>query len=269
MSLIRILNDKTLVEWKNKDSLDPEDIKRLPEPILANNIESKIYSYAVSVSREKLEKKYIQRARQLKTAFRNMQGSIVDVGSGKGISSFALAKIFSSNQVLGLDIDLNETLSAIRQYELGNLEFQTGDANNINQYVENPIMITSFNTIHHFENTLETFKEIYDVLKPGGVFYFEDFDRSILKLDTLKKLQRYHKLREYFGDERSINHYMKRKSITLNEIQYLSIGAAYTGGELMDLGRKVGFNYRLMKVEDGFLRGVFKKPDLSLQPSNN
>lgn len=259
MSLIRILNDKTLVEWKNKESLDLNEIKRLPEPFLENDIESRIYSRAVSVSREKLEKKYIQRARQLKTAFRNMKGSIVDVGSGKGISTYALAKVFSANPVIGIDLDLKETVASMRQYALANLEFQTGDANNINQYVENPSLITSFNTIHHFENTKKTFEEIYNVLKPGGIFYFEDFDRTILKVDALKKLQRYHALREHFGDERSINHYIKRKNITLQEIQYLSIGAAYTAGELMELGRELGFNHRLMKVEDGFLRGIFKK----------
>jgi ubiquinone/menaquinone biosynthesis C-methylase UbiE len=107
----------------------------------------------------------------------DLNGSILDLGTGSGYLAFPMADLNSNCHVIGLDI-VQETLKRNRQkvaeQDLANLDFVSYDGINF------PFSDQSFDTIvtryalHHFPNIQRTFREIIRILKQGGQLVISD-----------------------------------------------------------------------------------------------
>ena len=115
-----------------------------------------------------------------------LEGStVLDLGCGAGLDVFALAQLVgASGRVIGVDMTA-EQLRVAKEYKdwhaerfgFSNVEFIEGDieklcalnipANSIDVIVSNCV-------INLVEDKAAVFKAAYDLLKPGGEFYFSD-----------------------------------------------------------------------------------------------
>lgn len=96
--------------------------------------------------------------------------SILDIGSSTGIIANYLSKYFG--KVVGIDIDEPAIEFARVNFKKDNLEFAIGDAMNMD-YPENKFdVVMCAHVYEHVPDTNRLIREIYRILKPGGVCYF-------------------------------------------------------------------------------------------------
>lgn len=102
---------------------------------------------------------------------------ILDLGTGTGYIAFPLAEQYRTSTVIGLDI-VTETLkrNAIKaeKSNISNLQFISYEGN-IFPFSDNSFdIIIARYTLHHFPNIMQSFKEIYRILKPNGKLIISD-----------------------------------------------------------------------------------------------
>lgn len=104
------------------------------------------------------------RERELKEMY------LLDVGSSTGIIDNFLAQHFK--KVVGTDIDKKAVKSAQKHFRKNNLKFKVGDAMKL-EFRDNSFdVVTCLHIYEHVPNDNKLMREIYRVLKPGGVCYF-------------------------------------------------------------------------------------------------
>lgn len=95
---------------------------------------------------------------------------IADMGCGKGIFSFELARRFPQAQVVGIDSDLEQTevnKKIIEKNGIKNLSFECVDILKTN--FENSFdLILSVDNLEHIENDQEAVAQLYKALRSGG-----------------------------------------------------------------------------------------------------
>ncbi len=113
------------------------------------------------------------------------QFSVLDVGSSTGIIDNELAKRFK--HVTGIDVDKNGVKYAKSKFKRKNLIFKVGDAMKLS-FKENSFDVVICTQVYeHVPDSKVLFKEIYRVLKPGGVCY-------LAALNCFWPLEPHHKL---------------------------------------------------------------------------
>lgn len=108
--------------------------------------------------------------------------TVLDLGSGNGIQAYAFSeKVGPTGAVYGVDIT-PEMLEAARQkFSRPNLYFVQGDITKL-PFAENMFdLVTSNCVINHAADKAKVYKEIFNVLKPGGQFVIGD----VCALDTI------------------------------------------------------------------------------------
>ena len=96
--------------------------------------------------------------------------SVLDIGASTGIIADFLADHF--HQVIGIDIDEPAVRFASNHWMKPNLQFFVGDSQNI-CFAENRFdVVICAQVYEHVPDAERLMKEIFRVLKPGGVCYF-------------------------------------------------------------------------------------------------
>ncbi len=100
--------------------------------------------------------------------------TIVDLGSGAGIDVFLAANIVKDKgKVIGIDMTddmLNKAKHNADKYNYKNVEFKKGDIEIKIPVEDNSVDVVISNCVINLtENKVNTFKEVYRILKPNGI----------------------------------------------------------------------------------------------------
>ncbi len=103
--------------------------------------------------------------------------NILDLGTGSGYLSFALAKKYSTVSIVGLDIvekTLKNNQSRADEENIRNICFV--NYNGIDFPFENNVfdLVVSRYALHHFPDIKKSLSEVFRVLKNGGLFFISD-----------------------------------------------------------------------------------------------
>ena len=108
---------------------------------------------------------------------------VLDVGCGRGVGMQILLKQFGAGQVYGLDLDPQQ-ISCARQRFAGKSEvrvvLEVGSVDKLpfpNDYFD---AVFDFGMLHHVVDWQVGVAEIQRVLKPSGLFFFEEVTRDAL-----------------------------------------------------------------------------------------
>jgi SAM-dependent methyltransferase len=99
---------------------------------------------------------------------------LVDLGSGAGYGSYAIARAFPGTQVLGVDYDARAVEQARRTYSLPNLAFQTGDGRLWRETIGTAPFdcVVCFDVIEHIPHRELFLENVVRHLRPGGCMLF-------------------------------------------------------------------------------------------------
>lgn len=109
--------------------------------------------------------------------------TLLDCGSGPGTISVGLAKVIAPGRVIGIDMEISQVEAAqAHALECGvsNVQFEPANV------YELPFSDASFDAafvhcvLQHLKNPLNALREIYRILKPGGIIGVRDDDRGAL-----------------------------------------------------------------------------------------
>ncbi|HVY73287.1 MAG TPA: class I SAM-dependent methyltransferase [Puia sp.] len=114
---------------------------------------------------------------------------VLDIACGAGKGSQLLSLEGHANEVLGADVDADSVRYAQHRYGGKNVSFQQMDGTNLIFDQEFDVVV-SFETIEHIKSVDVFLKNIWNALKPGGIFVVST-PISKLDLDT-KPLNPYH-----------------------------------------------------------------------------
>ncbi len=105
---------------------------------------------------------------------------ILEVGCGFGAGIMAIDDVMHPDKLCAFDLDENMVAKA-RQRTNGikaELDLQTGDGENVH-YPDNTFdAVCEFTIFHHIPNWQKAIEEVFRVLKPGGIFFFEELCRE-------------------------------------------------------------------------------------------
>ena len=108
-------------------------------------------------------------------------GFAIDLGSGLGDLTIAVAKRYPQLKVKGIDISqkaISEATNMAEKENLTNVDFQLADVHNL-PFNDNSVdLVVSHGAIHHLRDAARVFSEIYRVLKPGALAYLTDLRRD-------------------------------------------------------------------------------------------
>ncbi len=111
------------------------------------------------------------RLRRVLPSIKGNFGSIIDLGCGKGIFSFELARRFPKATVVGIDIDpqlIESNLKIVEAVKIKNLRFERDDILNL-KYSELFDLAVSVDNLEHIEDDISALISIKRALKPGGL----------------------------------------------------------------------------------------------------
>lgn len=108
---------------------------------------------------------------------------VLDVGCGRGVGVQILLKLFGAGQVFGLDLDPQQIRRARKRFA-GKSEdrvvLAVGSVDKLpfpNEYFD---AVFDFGMLHHVKDWQGGLAEIQRVLKPSGLFFFEEVTRDAL-----------------------------------------------------------------------------------------
>ena len=117
--------------------------------------------------------------RILKFCSDKIQGRVLDVGCGDGFFTAQILQRFNLKNVYGLDISSNALdLARLKHPEIN---FQQGALNHISHESNSIDSITMIEVIEHLVDIEGTLKELFRVMKPGGILLIATTDFNWLK----------------------------------------------------------------------------------------
>lgn len=102
---------------------------------------------------------------------------IVDLGTGTGYVAFSLAEKYDSSKIIGIDIvtnTLSRNTNLANEKHMRNLQFISYDGIKLPFSDSSIDYIVTRYALHHFPNIVNSFNEMYRVLKPSGKLVIAD-----------------------------------------------------------------------------------------------
>ena len=127
---------------------------------------------------------------------------VLEVGCGRGVGIEILLALGAAH-VTGFDLDPKMVaLAQKRVVKYGNrARVFVGDAEAIDVPDASCDAVVDYGIIHHIPNWPQALKEIARVLKPGGVFYFEDLLKSLVSAWLVRDLFDHPQATQFYGRE--------------------------------------------------------------------
>ncbi len=126
------------------------------------------------LARDAFQEVYPSLAEQILDDYDIRTGSCLDIGCGPGYLAIEMAKR-SHLKIIGVDIDPEAVQIARenvnREKLTDRITIETGDVHRLRFADDTYDLIVSRGSFLFWENTLQAFREIYRVLKPGGVAF--------------------------------------------------------------------------------------------------
>jgi len=132
---------------------------------------------------------------------------ILDVGCGPGLLSKELSIRFPKAKITGIDISRYSIKLAKKNCKvIKNINFIIADVHKLPFPDEYFDLVVCKDSFHQFSNPIKATKEMYRVLKPGGIIYIQDLRRDVplylikmvLPLNTLAKKLIYYSARSSY-----------------------------------------------------------------------
>ena len=121
---------------------------------------------------QKREARFFKRLRNMPAG-----GRCLEIGCGRGVGAVIIGETFAPARIDALDID-PEMLSLARHEQttrrVAGLTFLAADAQTLPYRDGSFDAVFNYGIVHHLEDWQSGIREVSRVLKPGGVFYFEE-----------------------------------------------------------------------------------------------
>src|SRR5207248_2841987 len=169
--------------------------------------------------------------------------TLLDVGCGPGSITIELAKVVAPGSVVGVDIDspaIEQARNSAAEKGVTNVSFQVGDATGLSFPDDSFDAASAASTFQWLKEPAQTAREVFRVLKPGGVFAARDRARDgdifgNLSPAIVKALRIY----DRFSLHRGANHrFGSRLYETLLHAGFADVA---TAGSYDDAGRYAGY----------------------------
>jgi arsenite methyltransferase len=122
---------------------------------------------------------------------------IVDLGTGPGLLSIQLHRLWPQAKIIGVDLS-GEMLEIAKknadQAGMSNYETRLGRAEEIPIESNSVDLVITQSSLHEWENPRQGFSEIFRILKPGGSLILKDYNRAWLSTWKRKLLGVFHHL---------------------------------------------------------------------------
>lgn len=117
--------------------------------------------------------------------------TVLEIGCGNGAGAELFARAFDPALVLGVDVDPRMVKKAARRAALDpkkRLAFALADAQRLPLAEASVDAAVNFGIIHHLEDWRLGPRELGRVLKPGGIFFFEEIYPPLYANFLMKRL---------------------------------------------------------------------------------
>lgn len=127
---------------------------------------------------------------------------VLEVGCGRGVGIEILLRLGAAH-VTGFDLDPKMVVLALaRLIQYGDrVRVFAGDAESIDAPEASIDAVVDYGILHHVPNWQKALQEIARVLKPGGVFYFEDLLKGLISSWPARVLFDHPQATQFYGRE--------------------------------------------------------------------
>jgi 2-polyprenyl-3-methyl-5-hydroxy-6-metoxy-1,4-benzoquinol methylase len=176
----------------------------------------------------------------------------LDIGCGNGFDTIKLLK--KSSQVTGLDVE-----NFVREEYRGYFKFVLGDGVTMPFRKSSFDLITCWEVIEHVKDPKQFLKEIFRILKPGGVLFLSTPNRLRLSnrlINLYKKIEYPYVL----GKDKDVGDIVHLREYTLEDLTLLVKNAGFSvnkkEGVFLGFVRIGGF-YKVPKILQGLTQHIF------------
>ena len=166
-----------------------------------------------------------------------IQGRVMDVGCGDGFFTAQILQCFNLKNVYGLDISSKAVDLARLKYP--EINFQQGELNHIPEETNSIDSVTMIEVIEHLIDIEGTLKELFRVMKPGGILLITTTDFNLLKQVIIAMFF----FEKYFYPTNPHIRFFKRSTLTdvLSENGFSVIKYAWNGSyfKIMPKGQMI------------------------------
>lgn len=171
-----------------------------------------------------------RKVEELIESYPKTQCSALDVGCGTGYNTEKIRK--KTSRILGLDVK-----NLVKNKYKNSFKFVLGDARKMSFAANSFDLITCWDVIEHIKEDDQLLKEIYRVLKPGGIVFLSTPNRqrlSNLILSIFKKIEYPY----FLGTNEDIGDVIHFREYTIVELSMLcqKIGFKIKRSEAVFLG---------------------------------